>query len=103
MFEWVPAIPVQGADWPFVILLGFSALFIMLSFVMMNEARDRVHTALGKTNSNTRLSTANMFLFLIVVAFFLGAFYEYFFCKRAAAAKTEPISPGETSSSDIKS
>lgn len=78
----------QGINNTFWGLLGASSICIMMSFVMMNEARDRVHKGLGKTNSNTRLATANMFLYIIVVIFFGYAFVEYYLCKREAFTKS---------------
>ena len=80
-----------GADLTFWILLGSSVICIVLSFVMMNEARDRVHKGLGKTNSNTRLATANMFLYIIVVFFCGYAFFQYFLCEREVKASTASV------------
>ncbi len=77
---------MRGTDITFWVTLGAAGVSIFMSLLMMNAARDKTHKAKGSTSSETRLATANMFMYsIVVVPFLLYILFAWFLCNRDSA------------------
>lgn len=87
---------MRGTDTIYWVVLALAATSIAMSLLMMNSTRDVAHKATGSSSNESRLATANMYLYGILIApLLIYVLFAWFLCNRDYAI-SNPSNPSSS-------